>query len=224
MCGRYVLRSSTPELARLLGIERLPETAPRYNVAPSQPVPVCRATEDGAREVVAMRWGLVPRWTKDPKQGYRMINARAETLSERPAFRAAFARRRCLVPADGFYEWQQRGARKQPHFIRMRNEAAFCFAGLWEEWDGGDAGQHLTSCTIITTEANAFLAPIHPRMPVILGAEDHGRWLDPTVTETASVRPLLIPFASDTLTAFPVSTFVNSPRNDDSRCIAPLAA
>jgi putative SOS response-associated peptidase YedK len=211
-------------------MRRLFETAgalanipPRYNVAPTQDAPVVRLRADGERAIAMLRWGLVPAWSEGPDSGYRMINARAETVATKPAFRGAFRRRRCLVPADGFYEWRKEGARKQPYRIRLRGGGPFAFAGLWERWspERGDA-EVIESFTIVVTDANALLEPIHERMPVILAQSDYGAWLDVQGTEPEAAQALLRPYPPDQMEAYPVSLRVNSPRNDDPECIAPL--
>jgi putative SOS response-associated peptidase YedK len=168
-----------------------------------------------------MRWGLIPAWAKDPAIGNRMINARAESLAHKPAFRAALRSRRCLVVADGFYEWQAAGKAKQPYFIHFRDDRPFGFAGLWEAWEGPD---HTTmeSCTIITTEACELVLPIHQRMPVILPPEMYRMWLDPTLQNNDELTALLIPFSSEEMEAYQVSTLVNSPVNEDPRCVEPV--
>ncbi len=175
-----------------------------------------------------LRWGLVPHWARDAAIGNRMINARAETVAEKPAFRAAFRQRRCLIAADGIYEWRKApdGA-KQPYFIRRADDAPFAFAGLWERWrtpgDGTHGGEPLETCAIITTEANQTLAPIHHRMPVILAADDHDAWLDPEPPSAAALTALLRPAPADAVIAQPVGRHVNNARNDDPACIAPAA-
>lgn len=167
MCGRFTLRVPAAELVEIFRLLRRPDVQPRYNIAPTQPVAVVRRIDRG-RELSMLRWGLVPSWAKDPKIGARMINARAETVATKPAFRTALRRRRCLVPADGFYEWaKSAGGTKQPHYITRRDGRPFAFAGLWESWDGPD-GSSIESCTIVTTEANDLVGRIHDRMPVIL--------------------------------------------------------
>jgi putative SOS response-associated peptidase YedK len=169
-----------------------------------------------------MRWGLIPSWADDPAIGARMINARAETVAMKPAFRSAFRQRRCLVIADGFYEWRKLPRRKQPHYIRLRDRKPFAFAGLWERWTGsdrvGDAASVL-SCTIITTAPNELIAPLHNRMPVILRSKDYGTWLDPDTTQCDVLEPLLCPYPPDEMEAYPVSTHVNNPSNDTPECI-----
>jgi putative SOS response-associated peptidase YedK len=201
----------------LLPIE--PDWSPRFNIAPTQPVAAVRLGETGGqREGVLLRWGLVPGWAKDPAMGSRLINARAETVAEKPSFRSAFKRRRCLIPADGYYEWQKTGSRKQPFFIRLKDERAFAFAGLWESWDKGGEGP-LETCTIITTESNELTADIHPRMPVILDPRDYPVWLDPAVDDRRQLEPLLKPYAASDMQLDPVSIYVNSPRNEGPDCI-----
>ena len=220
MCGRYLLRAPLDELQQAFGFPERPNLAPRYNIAPTQPVPIVRLRADGrGRELALVRWGLVPPWAKDAAIGSRMINARAEGITEKPAFRGAFRKRRCLVPADGFYEWRKvAGGGKRPVLIRRRDGAPFAFAGLWERWRGPEGP--LDTCTIVTTDANALLAPIHDRMPVILDPADHERWLDPS---RPGAEELLRPCPDDRLEAVPVSTRVNSPRNDDPSLLEPEA-
>lgn len=191
---------------------------PRYNIAPTQKVPAL-LVRNGRRVLAEMQWGLVPGWARDKKIGARLINARAETLAEKPAFRNALRKGRCLVPADGFYEWQKEDKRKIPMYIRLIGGRPFAFAGLYEFWR--DADEELLSCTIITTEANELVRPIHTRMPVILPPEMHKPWLDPTLTEKEAACALLRPMEGRLMEAFPVSSRVNSPRNDDPGCIIP---
>ena len=225
MCGRYTQMMSWSEMVELYRITdgaavNLP---PRYNVAPTQDVLVVRAPAGGGRELVLVRWGLVPSWAKDIEVGARMINARAETVAEKPSFRAAFRSRRCLIPADGFYEWQKRPrGPKQPFRITLEGGAPFALAGLWERWDKAPDGRPLESCAIVTIEANAYLRPIHVRMPVILDAGDYDAWLEPT-TPPEAVGGLLRPYGG-AMEAYPVSTRVNSPMNDDAGCVEPLPA
>jgi putative SOS response-associated peptidase YedK len=197
----------------------------RYNIAPTQPVAAIRQPEAASeRELVLLKWGLVPPWADDPSIGSRMINARAETVAQKPSFRTAFKKRRCLILADGYYEWQKRDARKQPYLIHRRDDRPFAFAGLWEQWRGDSEEAPLESCTIITTDANDATRHVHDRMPVILDAGDYDRWLDPAIHDRSQLEPLLAPCGAEDLVAVPVSTHVNNPRNDDSRCVAPLGA
>lgn len=223
MCGRFTLRAPARVVAEQFALFELPPFTPRFNIAPSQPVPVVRLVPEQPqpqRELVWLRWGLIPSWAKDPAIGNRLINARAETVADKPAFRAAYRRRRCLVVADGFYEWQPSGKRKQPYFIRMRDDGPFAFAGLWEAWEGPDHSQ-VESCTLLTTEPNELIRPIHNRMPVILPAEHYQPWVDPAVERPEQLAPLLRPYPAKEMTADPVGTFVNSPANDGPECIQP---
>jgi putative SOS response-associated peptidase YedK len=226
MCGRFTLRAPASVVAAQFGVFEMPPFAPRFNIAPTQPVAVVRGSTQGPaaeREFVWLRWGLIPGWAKDPAVGAKMINARAETAAEKPAYRAAFRRRRCLVVADGFYEWQRTGSRKQPYFIHMHDDRPFAFAGLWEAWQAPD-GSPLESCTLLTTEPNDLVEPIHNRMPVILAEDDYASWLDSAVQEPQQLAPLLRPFPAGEMTAYPIGTYVNSPKNDDPRCIERVAS
>lgn len=223
MCGRYTLRTPPAELAEFFGLFREPDVRPRFNIAPTQQVLAVRFDEAATpREPILLRWGLVPFWADDLKIGNRMINARSDTVAAKPAFRAAFKRRRCLVPADGFFEWKQQDGGKQPYHIRLRSGEPFAFAGLWEHWDKGKAP--VESCTIITTDANDFMSSIHDRMPVILTPDAYDAWLDPHNQDAEALTGLLRPYADDDLTAVPVSTIVNNPRNDVPGCVEPVAA
>lgn len=219
MCGRYELHTHPAAIALAFALEHPPEIRARYNIAPTQQVPIIRLNDAGSRELSQVKWGFVPFWAKDPSIGSRMINARAETVATAPAFRSAFKKTRCLIPASGFYEWQKReGTAKQPMHIGMNDGAPFAFAGLWTTWGAKDA-EPLLTCTIITGEPNELVAPIHNRMPVILAADDYGRWLD-----LAAPNPdaLLRPFPANGMTAYPVSTRVNSPKHDDADIIVPV--
>ncbi|MCB9009711.1 MAG: SOS response-associated peptidase [Ardenticatenaceae bacterium] len=226
MCGRFALMTSTEQLAMQFdvpetAVNALPPSVPRYNIAPTQPVAAIRLAENGQREFTFFRWGLVPSWAKDLNIGSRMINARSETVAEKPSFRTAFKRRRCLIPADGFYEWQKQGSGKQPMFIRPVAERPFALAGLWEVWRDPD-GSALQTCTILTTTPNELMAPIHNRMPVIVEPEDFDLWLNPEPNPEQGLH-LLRPYPAEKMTAYPVSTTVNNPRNDVPDCIQPLA-
>jgi putative SOS response-associated peptidase YedK len=224
MCGRFSLRARKAEiLARHFGVADVPALEPRYNIAPSQQVAVVRqkpGEQAPQREIVLMRWGLMPSWAKDEKIGNRMINARAESLDEKPAFRRAFEHRRCLIAADGFYEWQAAGRKKQPYYIHFRDDRPFAFAGLWEHWEGPDNAA-IESCTIITSEASELVRPLHDRMPVILPPEAYTAWLDPAQRKTEELAKLLAPFSSAELEAYPVSTLVNSATNEEPGCVEP---
>ncbi len=225
MCGRYSLKTLTDALAEHFQLTTSPSLPPRYNIAPSQPIAIIRvhASREN-RECVLARWGLLPSWAKDPGIGNRMIIARAETVAEKPAFRGPLAHSRCLVPADGYYEWQREGRmgqRKQPFYIRLRGGRPFAFAGLWESWAGPD-GTIVESCALLTTEPNASLKAIHDRMPVILAPTDYAVWLDPAVRQAQLLQPLFRPYPAEEMTAWPVSLRVNDPGHDDAACIEPL--
>jgi putative SOS response-associated peptidase YedK len=226
MCGRYTLRQSPNALALAAGVllEEPPLPRPRYNIAPTQEAIVLRRRDDGGHELAQLRWGLVPSWSRGPDSGYSMINARAETVTSKPAFRAAFRQRRCLVPADGFYEWQRQGARKQPYLIELAHAEVFAFAGLWERWHPPQGDHTVESFAIIVTTANETVRPIHDRMPVIIEATDYGMWLDAGPAMTESVATLLRPFPAERMVARAVSKRVNNPRNDDAGCIEPAGS
>jgi putative SOS response-associated peptidase YedK len=222
MCGRFTLTVSARVLGELFDVPEPAGLSPRYNIAPTQQVLVARTVEAG-RELAGVRWGLVPHWADDPSIGNRMINARGETVATKPAFRSAVKHRRCLIPADGFYEWKRVGAGKQPHLIRFADRRTFVFAGLWERWQPRDGGAPVDSCTIVTTTPNVLLRDIHDRMPVILPTAAFGDWLLPEPLELPRLEELLRPFPPDEMEAVPVSRRVNSPANDDPSCIDPLA-
>jgi putative SOS response-associated peptidase YedK len=222
VCGRYVVTTPGEVLAELFELDEKPHLVPRWNVAPTQEVAIVRARPEGGRELAMARWGLVPFWAKDRAIGNRLINARAESLAEKPAYRDSFKKRRCLVVADGFYEWQKVDGRKQPWLLRLRDGGPFGFAGLWSLWRDKASGEELESCTIVTTSPNELAAPIHDRMPVILPRERHAEWLDPAA-EPSSLAALLEPFPAAEMEAYPVSTWVNAPQHDDPRCIEPLS-
>ena len=223
MCGRFALYTPQEAVVRLFRLDDAAPLSPRYNIAPTQPVLAVRADEPAGREARMLRWGLVPFWAKDTGIGSRMINARGETIAEKPAFRQAFRRRRCLIPADGFYEWQKVPGGKQPWFISARDEVPLAFAGLWERWDNRGTEDPVESCTIVTTAANATLAPLHDRMPVILGADAWDSWLAAD-TPSATLLDLLRPAANDLLAARPVSRRVNSPANDGPDLVSEASA
>ncbi|MFN2251202.1 MAG: SOS response-associated peptidase, partial [Anaerolineae bacterium] len=201
MCGRFTLATPTDILLDLFDIQGDQSVAtPRYNIAPTQPVSSVRLVDERAgRELVELHWGLIPFWAKDPDIGSRMINARAESVAEKPAFRAAFKRRRCLIPADGFYEWQKRDGAKQPYYFRLVEERPMALAGLWEHWESGD-GSVVESCTIITTTANDLVLPVHGRMPAILPEADHELWLDPAVDDRGALEAVLGPYDATAMT------------------------
>ena len=222
MCGRFTLFEADKILSKEFGVSGVPPLSPRYNIAPSQPIAAVRTPHTGSgRELALLLWGLIPSWSKDSAIGNRLINARAETVQEKPSFRNAFRRHRCLIPANGFYEWQRQERGKQPYFVRMRDGRVFAFAGLWDRWESSDKDV-IETCTILTTAANAVLAPIHGRMPVILPQAEYARWLDPALKDPDSLSPLLVPFPPEEMLAIPVSPRVNAPSTDDEKCIAPL--
>jgi putative SOS response-associated peptidase YedK len=221
MCGRYTFTVWPKRLAThfLVPEAELP-FGPRYNVAPTQELPIIRQPVDGGRVLAFARWGLIPSWAKDAKIGNRLINARGETVATMPSFRSAFKARRCLVPADGFYEWHKLASGgKQPFYLHFGDRRPFAFAGLWEHWQSPD-GELVDSYTILTTGANAVMKPIHDRMPVILDPADYDRWLDPTRHQADALAPLLRPYEGDGLIATPVGTFVNNPRHEGAECLA----
>ena len=220
MCGRYSLTTPVEGIRRLFDFAELPNLPARYNIAPTQEALVVRRGGDGRREIALLRWGLVPSWAKDPSTGSRLINARAKTVPDKPAFRAAFRSRRCLVVADGFYEWRKLGDGKQPYRVTLADGGPFAFAGLWERWAPAAAGEAIESFAIVTTDANARLRPIHERMPVILDPADHETWLDGGPAALALLRP----FPGDALAVYAVDRRVNNPRHDDPACLAPLPA
>jgi putative SOS response-associated peptidase YedK len=222
MCGRYTLTIDPADLQDAFPDLIIPEgMAPRYNIAPSQPVAV--VANNGEHKVELFKWGLVPGWAKDVSIGNRMINARGETLAEKPSFRAAYRRRRCLVLADGFYEWKAEPGQKTktPMLIKLKSGEPFAFAGLWEVWHP-DQADMLLSCTIITTTPNALMEKIHDRMPVILPAKAYDAWLDPGEQSPDKLDRLLKPYPAAQMTAFAVSRAVNDPKNDSGVCVAPL--
>jgi len=222
MCGRFTLTIDPTHLQEAFPWADIPDDLPqRYNIAPSQPVAVIPNTGDNTLSMY--KWGLIPSWSKDPAIGDRMINARAESLAEKPSFRNAYRRRRCLILADGFYEWKQNPGMKskQPVYIRLKTEHPFAFAGLWEIWNSPD-GSEIRSCTIITTQPNSLLEPIHNRMPVILPPNVYNQWLAPEDRQPAQLNDLLIPYPSSEMIAFPVSRMVNSPQTDTPDLIKPV--
>jgi len=220
MCGRFAFYTPAEAAAHLFGASAEQELAPRYNIAPTQQAPVVRRHGDGARRLESLRWGLIPFWAKEPGIGNRMINARAETVAEKPAFRRAFRKQRCLVVADGFYEWQKTPGGKTPWFISLDAGRPFAMAGMWESWRESEDAAPLETCTIITTRPNAMMSALHNRMPAILEGAAVDRWLDPGSGPDELVG-LLDPVADDTLRAIAVSRRVNSPANDDAGLIDP---
>jgi len=221
MCGRFTQAAPGEIVAELFELPSVPDLPPRWNIAPTQDVAAVRAGAGGRRELVRLHWGLVPSWAKERSIGARMINARAETAAEKPAFRAALRARRCLIAADGFYEWRRVGARKQPFHIAFRDGRAFAFAGVWERWQAGQ-GEALESCAILTTAANEVVAPVHDRMPVIVAPGAYAEWLAADARDPSRLAPLLAPYPPEEMHAVPVGLRVNNPANDDAACAAPL--
>ena len=219
MCGRFSLSVPVSDLVALFGVEFETIIAPRFNIAPSQPVAAVRsAPVTGKRELAFLHWGLIPSWAKDPALGSKLTNARSETAAEKPSFRAAFKKRRCLIPATGFYEWKREGKVKQPFHIHMQDGTPFALAGLWERWEP-PGGEPIESSAILTTSPNELMRPIHDRMPVIVDPKEYALWLDPQVSDAQRLTPLLAPYASERMTAVAVSRWVNNARNEGPRCL-----
>ncbi|MBE2272409.1 MAG: SOS response-associated peptidase [Anaerolinea sp.] len=221
MCGRYVLIADPNLIQQEFNLTSMPDFTARYNIAPTQTLPV--VTNENPHELTLLRWGLVPSWSKDDSAAAKMINARSETAAEKPSFRTPFKRRRCLIPASGFYEWQQREGGKAPMFIHLKDREVFGFAGLWDMWRSPD-GKELKTFTILTTTANEFTQPIHERMPVILHREDYGLWLANDDVPVAKLQALMKPYDADAMSAYEVSKAVNKVQIDSPECIAPLAS
>jgi putative SOS response-associated peptidase YedK len=218
MCGRFMLRSSGEAVAEAFDLPDVPDLLPRFNIAPSQTVAVVRQpAEAKSRELASLHWGLIPAWADDPSIGNRLANARSETAATKPSFRSAFRSRRCLVVADGFYEWQKSNGRKQPYFVGLPSDRPFGLAGLWERWE--KHGEPVESCTILTTDANELMRPVHGRMPVILPPDQYDLWLDPRCQDTEKLAKLLRPYPSEDMLAYRVGTLVNDPRNDVPQCV-----
>jgi putative SOS response-associated peptidase YedK len=223
MCGRYRLSRRKQIIEEHFNCEPWDEEwSPRFNICPTQPVPVIRQNpKKPVRELSLMRWGLIPSWAKDPSVGARAINARSETAATTPAFRDAVARRRCLIPADGFYEWKKTAGAKQPYCFEVNGGPLFAFAGMWDRWKD-PSGQWIKTCTILTTVSNAVTAPVHGRMPVILDPNSYDRWLDPGMNHFAEVSELLTPYDARLMRGYPVSARINQAANDDEDCARPV--
>jgi len=221
MCGRFDLHIPKELLERIFGVSIFQDIPPHYNIAPSQQVVVIRITPDGNQQVAFLKWGLIPSWAKDPSIGSKMINARSETVDVKPAFRNPLKYRRCIVPANGFYEWQKVEGKKKPLYVKMKDDGPMLFAGLWEHWKTPE-GNEIESCTILTTNSNELIKPLHDRMPLILETGDMNLWLDPQVTDPGKLKPLFSPYPAEKMEMYPVSEIVNSPRNDTPQCILPL--
>lgn len=222
MCGRFTLTIDPSELKETFANYTFPSRfSPRFNIAPTQPV--LAIPNDNKNTADFFLWGLIPSWAKDPTIANKLINARGETIAEKPSFRGSFKYKRCIIPADGFYEWKAQAGEKTkiPHFIHMKDRQPFALAGLWDEWNSPD-GSSIRTCTIITTQPNELMSTLHNRMPVILDAMDYNRWLDPAPQTPENLLSLIKPFPADRMSAYPVSTMVNRPDNDRPECILPL--
>jgi putative SOS response-associated peptidase YedK len=221
MCGRFTLTVNPAEMQDAFTDYDFPaQFAPRFNIAPTQPV--LAIPNDGGNKAGFFVWGLIPSWAKDPSIGNRLINARSETLAEKPSFRGSYKYKRCLILADGFYEWKKQPGTKTkiPHFIHMKDRQPFAFAGLWDEWNSPD-GSQIRSCTIITIEPNELMAPLHNRMPVILPLDAYTQWLDSVPQTRENLDPLIKPYPAEEMAAYPVSTLVNNPKNESAECVVP---
>lgn len=221
MCGRFTLTAAPAEIIDVFGDFTFPtQFSPRYNIAPTQPVLAIPNNPD--RKADFFIWGLIPSWAKDPSIGNKLINARGETIAEKPSFRGGFKYKRCIIPTDGFYEWKASPGEKTktPYFIHMKDRKPFAFAGLWDEWQSPDGGA-VRTCTIITTEPNELMSTLHNRMPVILDPKDYALWLDPAPQTPEKLVHLIKPFPADAMSAHPVSTLVNKPGNDRPECVVP---
>ncbi|NLE39039.1 MAG: SOS response-associated peptidase [Pirellulaceae bacterium] len=229
MCGRFTLRTPASEIAGHFALFEMPPFTARFNIAPTQPVAAIRLVGTGGearepaaeapRELVLLRWGLVPGWAEGPAVGGRWINARAETAATKPAFRAAMRGRRCLIAADGFYEWRRDGRRRTPHFFRLGGDRLFAFAGLWEHWEGANHSA-LETCAILTTDANDVVRPVHDRMPVILAPDDYAAWLDPAA-DPKRLTSLCKPYPAEEMKVTAIGPYVNKPTNEGPQCIEP---
>lgn len=216
MCGRFTLREFDTQFLDRFSRLKLEQPSPQFNIAPSQGVLALRGSP---AELCTLRWGLIPSWAKEESIGHKMINARAETLSEKPSFKRLLSSKRCLILADGFYEWKKNGAKKQPFYIHLKSGKVFGFAGLWDHWKSPETGEVIETCTIITGEPNETVRPIHDRMPRIITADKFEEWLDVDIKEPERIKNVLRSIAPDLVEAYPVSTFVNKPSNDSEECV-----
>lgn len=219
MCGRFTLHKPADTITREFHLAAVPDLEARYNIAPAQNVLAIRRLLDG-NEAVTLKWGLIPSWAKDAGIGSKLINARSETVTEKPSFREAFKKRRCIIPADGFYEWQRTGSQKRPFYFKLKDDRLFGFAGLWAKWLTPD-GETLETCSILTTEANEVLRPVHERMPVILPPDSYELWLDEDVSKQNLRRELLRPYPALAMAAYPVSLAINSPQRQGTELVRP---
>ena len=220
MCGRFSLHANPEVIALSFKVGLVPDWKPRYNITPSSKIIIVREGVEAGRVATLCKWGLIPGWAKDPAIGNKLANARGETVDEKPSFRNAFKRSRCLIPASGFYEWKTVAGRKQPYYMQPLGAPLFAIAGITERWQGPEGV--VETCAIITTGPNGVMSNIHDRMPVILSAEDHDAWLDPRNQSVAALKQLIKPCADSTMSAYAVSTRVNVPKNDDAGLIEPL--
>ncbi len=227
MCGRFTLKTTAESIKEMFLVEQGLHYDPSFNIAPSQPIVAIRySPKNDMRAMSLMKWGLVPTWAKDPAIGYKLFNARAETLTEKPSYKGPFTYHRCLIPADGFYEWCRSAdgkSKKQPYYIKRLDEKPMAFAGLWNYWCGPD-GSELETCTIITTHANDIIKPIHDRMPVILKENEFDVWMDPRIQNTTLLKQYLNPYPSEEFEAYPVDTYVNKLANNSQECLKSLIA
>jgi len=222
MCGRFSLTTPVEAMRQLFGFSQLPNLAPRYNIAPTQDVAVVRAGDEGGRDLSMLRWGLIPSWAKDKDFGAKTINARAETVAEKPSFRSAYKKRRCLIPADGYYEWVKAEGGKQPYRFCREDGEAFGLAGLWESWTNPEDGEVILTCSIVVREAGSFTETWHHRMPVIVRPDSYGVWLGEGDPDTDDIAGVMAEPNEDGLIAFPISKRVNNVRYDDAECIEPV--
>ncbi|MBO3463634.1 SOS response-associated peptidase [Aetokthonos hydrillicola Thurmond2011] len=223
MCGRYTLTKTKEALSQAFSVDPDIEIEAQYNIAPTQMVIALLCNQNSKeREFKRLRWGLIPSWAKDPTIGAKLINARSETVAEKPAFRAAFLRRRCLIVADGFYEWKKQSGKKQPFYFCLEDKQAFGFAGLWEQWESPE-GEEIASCTILTTKPNELVESLHDRMPVILEKQDYNLWLDPQVQTPEPLQQILDPYPASSMIGYPVSTIVNNPKYNSPECIVQIS-
>ena len=221
MCGRFTLQISPELLAEIFGLAKIPVCPARFNIAPTQQVPVIRQTADGTNHLDFLHWGLIPSWAKDKLIGNHMINARCETVAEKPAFRHAIRHRRCLIPSSGFFEWRHEGKKAFPLYIRLKNGSPMVFAGIWDHWKSPE-GEKIESCSILTTTSNKLIEPLHERMPVILHPQEYDLWLDRDMTDPENLKPFYQPYPADLMEMWPVSPLMNSARNDSPDFIKPV--
>ncbi len=221
MCGRFTLQEPPELLAEIFGLIEIPVFPSRYNIAPSQQVPVIRKDAGGRNHVGLLHWGLIPSWAKDQSIGSRMINARAETVHEKPAFRIAIRCRRCIIPSSGFFEWKLENGRKIPYYVRLKGDSPMCFAGIWDNWKSPE-GNIIESFSILTTSSNKLIEPLHARMPVLLHPEEFSLWLCREVTDPEKLKHLYQPYPADLMEMYPVSQLVNSPKNEGAELIEPV--